>query len=181
MKKIALFVFAAIISFNCAFAQNSNAWQHQIGIELGIQTPQNELKNLIDLVPGYGFAGTYYYQLDDKNMFLSGSLGYTSHHSDLYDDAFTSMYLSAGVKYNFDISNIQPYVGGELGYYIFSNPSNFQIEQTNSLGLIIKGGVRIPINATLDFDTNFKLHKILSDVNWGNLGVNMGLSMALGE
>ncbi len=188
MKKFTLIALLIILSSSFAFAQKGSNWENQVGLELGYQSPSGRVADIFNLSGGFGISGTYYRQLDSKNLFLSASLAYInqgteidSYGSEAKKDNFTVTYISAGMRYNFDLTEIQPYVGAELSYNIFSIPSDFSTELDNSLGFIIKGGARYPLSPTIDLDANVKLHKMLSDTKWGNLGINVGIFFALGN
>ncbi len=188
MKKFTLIALLIILSSSFAFAQKGSAWENQVGFELGYQSPSGRVADILNLSGGYGLAGTYYRQLESKNLFLSASIAFISqgteisyYGSNAKKDNFSVTYLSAGMRYNFDLTDIQPYVGAELSYNIFSLPDDISTEYDNSLGIIFKAGARYPLSPSMDLDANLKLHKMLSDTKWGNFGINVGIFFALGN
>lgn len=208
MKRIVLLGLIAILCLFGNVAAQNGRWTHQIGIEVGPQyafdatvTASDGQKLILkDVGVGIGAAVNYYYQFD-RALFLSvsGAFGYFGNgyfrrqNADgsfpivntyyFEKNALTNFAFTAGLRYNFAVTGLQPYVGLEAGtYFIGGGGIKPEGSQTTSVNLALtpKAGLRYPLQPGLDFDASLKLIALLSGyVPFSYASVNVGVSYAL--
>ncbi len=87
---------------------------------------------------GFGINGTFFYGIN-KNIDLTGTLGYISWGYSGIDASFSSIPLLFGGRYSFDVQGtITPYAAAELGFHFTS--SSFTIPAYNVGGVTYGGG-----------------------------------------
>lgn len=182
--KIFISAFMALVILTVVqIKAQPETWQHQIAFDAGIQMPGGNVSDYFNLKTGIGVSASYYYQLKDMpNYFLSGTLGYQEFESDWYNnhDNFSNLLLSAGMKYNFVLTGLQPYIGGEITYNMSTYPSSQSYNNTsNNLGILLKGGLRYPIAYHFDLDANLKYNTIFDDPKMSILGLNIGVAYTI--
>jgi hypothetical protein len=195
----------AFVTCSAMQAQTTGRWTHQIGVEIGPQYafdsesvgPNNQKLISKGIGLGVGGAVNYYYRFD-SNLFLSvsGVIGYfangyfrrqnadgtlpdvNSFYFNGETNPLVNLALTAGLRYNFALSGLQPYIGLEVGTYSISRivvsgvPPNIAITP--------KAGLRYPLAPGLDFDASAKLmYQISGYVPFSYASVNVGVSYAL--
>lgn len=204
MKRLSLLGLFALIAFgSTAFAQGR--WTHQVGIEIGpqyafdaaVKADNGQNLTLKDVGIGLGAAVNYYYKLD-RALFLSvsGVVGYFGNgyfrrqNADGTFPVINSYYfknnplinlaLTAGVRYNFAVTGLQPYVGFEVGSYSIGGIPREDQSAPINLAATPKVGLRYPLAPGLDFDASAKLMYLFSGyVPFSYASVNVGVSYAL--
>lgn len=208
MKSIILLSFTALVWFSSYAYAQTGRWTHQIGVEIGPQyafdanvtASDGQLLTLKDVGIGVGAAINYYYKID-RLLFLSvsGAVGifnsgyFRRQNSDgsfpilntfyFTNNPLTNVAITAGVRYNFTATGLQPYAGLEIGSYFIGN-GNIKPEgsQTVSINLAAtpKVGLRYPLQPGLDFDASVKLIALLTGyVPFSYASLNVGVSYAL--
>ena len=203
-------VVAALVcgaSSSAVFAQ-SGRWTHQIGIEVGPQYAFNNTavaengQNLIlqDVGLGFGAAINYYYKID-RALFLSvsGVFGYfasgkgyfrrvnpdgsspvlnTFYFNDF--NPLINLALTAGFRYNFAVTGLQPYIGAEIGTYSIGGILREDQSAPINLAATPKIGIRYPLAQGLDFDASAKVMWLFSGyIPFSYASLNVGVSYAL--
>jgi hypothetical protein len=143
-----LLLFTAIPAFG-----QSQPWKKQIALDANISIPGGAGESN---GTGFGGAAAFYYQLLTRVTFISASVGYNSF------DGFTITPLLIGARYNFALTGLQPYIGFELGMYLFSS-DNTLVGSSSEFGFQPKIGLRYPLSPGLDFDASLKYHIITGE------------------
>jgi Outer membrane protein beta-barrel domain len=191
-------------------AQLSGKWDHQVGIEIGPQyvfnnetSGENSQRRILqDVGVGIGAAVNYYYRFN-RNLFLSvsGVIAYFANgyfrridadgtlpllNTNYFNTAnpLVNLALTAGLRYNFALSGLQPYVGLEAGTYsiggISITDSDRNAGVSPNIAITPKLGVRYPLAPGFDFDASTKLMYLVSGyVPFSYLSLNVGVSYAL--
>jgi hypothetical protein len=184
-------------------------WAHQIGIEIGPQyafdaaltTPNGHKMNTSGIGLGIGGALNYYYQFEPR-LFLSvsGAVGYFTQGSIRREiptlgtspivstltfspqTPMLNLALTAGVRYNFTLTGLQPYIGLEVGTYTIGYATGPfpTVETAPNLAATPKAGLRYMIQPGLDFDASAKLMYLFSGyAPFSYTSINVGISYAL--
>ncbi len=208
MKTFILWSFVGILSLCGNVAAQTGRWTHQIGIEVGPQytfdatatASDGQRLTLRDVGVGIGGAVNYYYKFD-RALFLSvsGAVGVISNGyfrrqnadgsfpilNSFYfkDNPLLNFAFTGGLRYNFAVTGLQPYVGMEVGTYFIAG-GNIRPEgsQTASVNLAVtpKAGIRYPLQPGLDFDASLKLIALVAGyVPFSYASLNVGVSYAL--
>ena len=86
---------------------------------------------------GFGINGTFFYGIN-KNIDLTGTLGYISWGYSDFDGSFSTIPLLFGGRYSFDVGGtITPYAAAELGFHFTS--ASIEIP-TYNIGGVTYGG-----------------------------------------
>lgn len=200
LKCIALAIFLLIPI--AGFAQQVHQpWRHQFDLEAGLKIPSGDLQDHLLIKNGMGIGLTYYIQiLSDRHFFLSAGVGYDWFDTDLggaqqiqSETKVDIIPFNIGVRYNFRLTGIQPYVGLELGMWRFHVTSDIpQLGEKSSTTFaftpIPKVGVRIPLVPQVDFDANIKygysFYKADSQTEsepYQQLELNIGVAYTIGS
>lgn len=189
-----------------AYAQTeTGSWTHQIGIEIGpqyafdasVKASNGQTLTLKDVGLGFGAAVNYYYRFD-RSLFLSvsGVVGvfnngyFRRQNADgsfpilnsfyFKDNPFLNLAVTAGLRYNFALTGLQPYVGFELGSYSIGGIPNESGQVPINLVATPKVGLRYPLAPGLDFDASAKAMIMFSGyVPFSYTSLNVGVSYAL--
>lgn len=205
MKRIFLVCFVAICCFCSPVFAQSGRWIHQIGVEIGpqyvfnatVKAADGQTRTLQDVGVGLGAAVNYYYQFD-RALFLSvsGVVGYFANgyfrlqNADgsfpvvnsyyFKNNALLNLALTAGLRYNFTVTGVQPYVGLEFGSYTVGGIPREDNGTAINLAATPKLGVRIPLQPGLNFDASAKLMYMFSGyVPFSYASINAGVSYSL--
>ncbi|MFY7999721.1 MAG: outer membrane beta-barrel protein [Candidatus Kapaibacteriota bacterium] len=208
MKKLSLLTVAFALFVSVAALAQTGRWTHQVGIEVGPQyafdasatASDGQKLTLKDVGVGFGAAVNYYYKFD-RALFLSvsGAFGifdngyFRRQNADgsfpilnsfyFKNNALTNFAFTAGLRYNFAVTGLQPYAGLEVGSYFIGNgsikPEGSQAVSVN-LAVTPKAGIRYPLQPGLDFDASVKLIALVSGyVPFSYASLNVGVSYAL--
>lgn len=177
MKKlILLFLLSMSLALPSMAQEVYERWDHQIGGDLGAIFPNGDYDALYNT--GYSASFTYYYRPALK-LFLSASVGYHNFPTaESSDWAISAVPILVGVRYNFKLTGVQPYIGAEFGGYIFSTEYQGKAygDAETHAGLVPKAGLRIPITDAMDFDLNLRYNKIFdTDPDFSYMGLELGL------
>jgi hypothetical protein len=203
------FAAAALCAlFSSATFGQSGRWTHQIGIEVGPQyafngeaVAENGQRLLFqDVGLGFGAAINYYYKIE-RALFLSvsGVFGYfasgTGYFRRINADGtlpvlntfyfndfnpLINLALTAGFRYNFAVTGLQPYIGAEIGTYSIGGIPREDQSAPINLAATPKIGIRYPLAQGLDFDASAKLMWLFSGyIPFSYASVNVGVSYAL--
>lgn len=181
------------------------SWTHQIGVEVGpqyafdasVKSSNGQTLTLKDVGLGFGAAVNYYYRFDEK-LFLSvsGVVGvfgngyFRRQNADgsfpilnsfyFKDNPLLNLALTAGLRYNFALSGLQPYIGLEVGSYSIGGIPREENQAVINLAATPKVGLRYPLAPGLDFDASAKAMIMFSGyVPFSYASVNVGISYAL--
>lgn len=187
MIAISLYLFPDI-------SYSQQAWRNQFALDIGAGIPVGDYADKNEVKSGFGVDATYYLQMSKmRKLFLSASVGYVSFPIDYgkgsiqdWDASMSMIPITLGLRYNFKLTGLQPYVGFELGYYmqtISVETFNSSNEDTREdAGIIPKAGIRYPLMNQLDFDANIKYHHIFRDDDYDDfqyLGINIGVAYTI--
>lgn len=171
-------------STSAAQTGGSQPWKHQLNITGGIDFPGGTYADETDLSLGLGVEATYYRQFARRDVFLSLMAGYHRFGFGSFgsDRGLTVVPLLGGVRYNFTLTGIQPYIGAEIGIYLLNEGEGGSVTVNDlddiAAGILPKAGLRIPIEPQLDVDLSLKYHLILtSELSF--LGLNAGVAYTI--
>ncbi len=159
MKKIALLFIALMFVVSTANAQKG-AMKVEPSLVLAFApTGYNT---------GFGANGTFFYGIN-KNIDLTGTVGYVTWGSDIADVSLSTIPVLIGGRYSFAVEGtITPYVAAELGLHFltFKMPSYTYFgttyggnESSSEFGLGIGGGAYINLGS-LTIDGNLEYNKM---------------------
>ncbi len=161
----------------CAFGSppaqaQTPSWQHQIVFNAGPQFVTGDASDAYKT--GLAIDVGYYYRASDA-FFVGVYGGYQQFASDNGSDDLDLIPVNLAFKYNFSLTGIQPYVGGEGGPFFLSNG-----ESSTELGIAPRIGVRIPLSRGIDLDLNLKYNVVFTDNdNLTYVGTNGGFAYIL--
>ena len=176
MKKVLILVF---VLFGLG-ALNSQA-QINVGATVGAQLPMGNFGDAYNT--GFGFNLSGKYMLND-NMAVGLNLGYNAFGSEIEGFKSSMMPITALFEYQFGDGPFKPYVGADLGLYIFG----YKIEMT-IMGQTIKesgsdmyfgfapvAGVLYGLSDNLSLNGNLKYNFVMSEGDASTfLGINVGV------
>ncbi|VAX22213.1 hypothetical protein MNBD_IGNAVI01-2544 [hydrothermal vent metagenome] len=125
---------------------------------------------------GFGINGTFFYGIN-KNIDLTGTLGYISWGYSGIDASFTSIPVLFGGRYSFDVQgSITPYAAAELGFHFTS--ASFTIPDfgfgygggttsasSTEFGLGFGGGAYFQVSDNITIDGNLQ-YNIIGSSNY---------------
>ncbi len=187
-------------------------WTHQIGFDAGPQIPMalpsSEIQRSLGasswneataIQVGWGLSFNYYYRVSPY-LFVSASASINRFtfgkatwrdtggrlvEKDLSQHSWINIPVLAGLRYNFALTGIQPYIGIEVGAHFNNNYSDgFSASVATllpvNLGVTPKAGIRYKIQSGLDADFSAKFNYLVSsDIPFSYFSINVGLSYAL--
>ncbi len=90
--------------------------------------------------------------------------------------------LEAGASYTFSSMKISPYVGGGVGYYMFSEESFLGKVTTSSIGFFGQGGVALNLTDMIVIDINAKYiicNATIEDITQNIGGIRIGIGIGI--
>ncbi|MEN8192965.1 MAG: outer membrane beta-barrel protein, partial [Bacteroidota bacterium] len=115
---------------------------------------------------GFGINGTFFYGIN-KNIDLTGTLGYISFGTEYDGLSFSSIPLLFGGRYSFDVEGtITPYAAAELGFQFISSSveinygfgSETVSASETEFGIGIGGGAYFQVNENIVIDGNLQFN-----------------------
>jgi outer membrane protein W len=178
MKKILILivVFISLIVFS------ANA-QINVGATVGLQIPTGSMAD--GLKTGFGFDLLGKYMLNE-NLAVGVDLGWARFGTDdlgIEEDVKASgqfIPITALAEYHFGTGKVKPFVGADLGLYIFKIKASYQgISASTSeshFGFAPLAGIEYDIKDNLAFTANLKYNFILIEEDNGSyFGINAGI------
>lgn len=168
MKRLA-FLLAALFFFTALPADAQVSWRHQLYFNAG---PQFVTGNAGDAYKtGLAIDGGYYFRAT-RSGFVGIAGGYHQFAGEGTRGDLNIIPVHLALKYNFSLTGIQPYIGGEAGPYFLSNGSS-----ETKFGVAPRLGLRVPLAEGIDLDLNVKYNIIFQDPeNFTYVGANGGFS-----
>jgi opacity protein-like surface antigen len=178
MKKLQVFVVAIF----CFVAFNANA-QMSFGGTLGLTMPMGDFGT--GLKTGFGLNVIGKYSLAD-NMAVGASVGYSSFGSGSENISFGVIPITGIFEYSFGEGAFKPYIGSDLGLYMFRSKITFLGVSSSSsstyFGFAPTAGVMYDISDNLSFCANAKYNFVMSEgSNSTWIGLNAGIIFKLGK
>lgn len=174
MKRYLSIALAAVLMLSLsapAEAQTPN-WDHQVYFNAGPQFPTGDFGD--GFKTGLAIDAGYYYRAS-SNFFVGLMGGYHQFAVDGTDGQLNLIPIHAGLKYNFSLTGIQPYVGVEGGPYFVSNG-----DSDTRFGVAPRIGLRVPLSRGIDLDLNLKYNVVFDDPsNTTYVGANGGFAYIL--
>ena len=144
-------------------------WRHQVYFNAGPQFVTGTMGDAYKT--GLAIDGGYYYRAS-RTGFVGIAGGYHQFKAKGVGGNLNVIPIHLALKYNFSITGVQPYVGGEVGPYFLSNGSS-----ETKFGAVPRLGLRIPLAEGIDLDINVKYNIIFRDPeNFTYVGTNGGFS-----
>ncbi len=177
MRKLQILAIAlfCIVTFSAKAQMN-------IGATVGITLPMGDLGDAYNT--GFGFNAIGKYNLSD-NMAIGASVGYSSFGTDFDGFSFGVIPVTGLFEFSFGSGAFKPYIGADLGLYVFRAKVTFLGSSSSStesyIGLAPTGGIMYDINSNLAFIANLKYNMVFSDNTSTWLGINAGISFKLGK
>jgi hypothetical protein len=183
MKTILAVLFTLSLCTATLHAQREQPWKKQFNVDVGAEFPGGATTDALGLTTGFGINGTFYYQLLTRVTFLSLSAGYNSFGVEgSSSTSVTVVPILIGLKYNFTLTGVQPYIGLELGVYNTSvkvNGNTVEGSGGSDFGIMPKFGVRIPLAPQFDLDLVLKYHNVFSDQTFNFIGLDGGVAYTI--
>jgi opacity protein-like surface antigen len=172
----------------------SNAQKMEAGVQIGTGIPMGDFGS--GYKAGFGITGNFF-RTYNKEITLTGSLGYISFTNKDYSDAsLSTIPLMVGARYALGkTGSISPYVGLEVGFHFvtlkISTPAvdfgnGFVVGGTTTsisetdFGYTPYVGFTMPLSPKLLLDVNLKFDALSANGSGSNfLGINAGVNMAL--
>ena len=174
MKRLLILAMMILGTSATMFAQSgSQPWKKQIALDVGPQLPSGD--GTAGLEMAIGVSGTFYYQLLTRHTFISASIGTHAFPIENSSESFSVIPLLLGVRYNFALTGLQPYVGAEFGAYLTSIGSVSETE----LGIMPKLGLRYPLSPGFDIDGSIKHNIVMSETSFSFTGINLGIAYTI--
>lgn len=177
MKKLQILAIAIF----CLATFSAKA-QMNIGGTVGITLPMGDFGN--GLNTGFGFNAIGKYSLSE-NMAVGASVGYSSFGTGSDNLSFGVIPLTGLFEYSFGSGAFKPYIGADLGLYIFRSKFTFMGSSSSSsdsyIGFAPTGGIMYEISNNLSLIANLKYNLVFSDNTSTWLGINAGISFKLGK
>lgn len=179
MRKLRILVVAVIISF-VTFSASA---QIGIGGTLGLTLPMGDFGD--GFKTGFGFNAIGKYNLSD-NMAIGVSVGYSSFGTGSENLSFGVIPIIGIFEYSFGEGAFKPYIGSDLGLYMFRSKVTFFGSSSSSsdtyLGFAPTAGIMYDISGNLSFCANAKYNFVLSEgSNSTWIGLNAGIIFKLGK
>jgi outer membrane protein W len=158
--------------------------QIKVGAGAGIQLPMGTFGDMFNM--GFGGAATGKYMLKE-NIAVGATIGYGMFSAkDNFggsDMKFTIMPIAASLSYYFATEGFKPYVGADLGFYMWSiKYSGTKVGDGSDLGFAPTVGFEYDLSESMALDVNAKYNYIMTEGDaTTSLGVNVGLLFALGK
>ena len=171
MKKLALGV-----ALFTALAYQSQA-QINVAATIGPQFPTGDFGNLCNV--GFGFTATGRYMIN-PNFAVGLNIGYYSFSVKDADNASVGLTpVTALLEYHFSTKGkLQPYVGGDLGFYNLSfTAGNGLTAATSSktyFGIAPTFGINYALANNFSLTGNLKINDVLADQSLVSVGLNLG-------
>jgi len=184
MKKISLL----IVAFIGLIVFNTQAQIH-LGGTIGLQIPTGDMADGMKTGFGLDLLGKYY--LND-NIAIGLDVGWArfgvedmGFEEDI-DASGAFVPLTALVEYHFGTGKVKPFIGADLGLYIFKVKASYQgVSASTSesyFGFAPVGGIEYDIKDNLAFTANLKYNYIMiEDSNGSYLGINAGVIFKLNK
>lgn len=180
--RITLALLALLVVPAAAQNDDRQPWKKQLNFDAGILFPGGDAGPSLNT--GLGFTGTFYYQLLTRNTFVSVSAGTNSfpykHNTGINH---TVIPILLGMRYNFTLTGLQPYLGVEAGLYLRSNSADDNqislAESSADFGVMPKVGLRYPLAAGFDLDGSIKWHNVFSEHTLSWFGLNLGIAYTI--
>lgn len=183
MRKLQILAIAlfCIVTFSAKAQMN-------IGATVGITLPMGDFGN--GLETGFGFNAIGKYNLSD-NMAIGASVGYSSFGTGSDNLSFGVIPVTGLLEFSFGSGALKPYIGADLGMYIFMTKFTFMGSSSSStdayFGLAPTGGIMFDITSNLSLIGNLKYNMVFSKdaldrsqtSSW--LGINAGISLGIGK
>ena len=168
-------LFLALLFVLAVPAEAQPDWRHQVYFNAGPQFVTGDQSDAFKT--GLAIDGGYYYRAGTA-AFIGLATGYHQFKGDGPNTGDLNVIpLHGALKYNFSLTGIQPYVGGEFGPYFLSNGTS-----ETKFGVTPRLGLRIPLAEGIDLDLNLKYNLIFNDPeNFTYVGANGGFSYILGR
>ena len=187
MKKIKIFVFVFIGLF--AFGAQA---QINIGATVGLTLPMGDFGN--GLNTGFGFNAIGKYSLSN-NMAVGVSVGYSSFGTGSENLSYGVIPITGLFEYSFGSGAFKPYLGADLGLYMFRSKLSYTFLGTTTsntdtksyFGFAPTGGVMYEISKNLSICGNLKYNMVFAKDALDNsttstwLGINAGVIFKLGK
>jgi opacity protein-like surface antigen len=164
-----------ILVFNVFFVFNSQA-QINVGATVGVQLPMGTFGD--GFKTGFGFNAVGKYMLKE-NMAVGLNLGYTKFGTEVEGLSGSMMPITGLFEYHFGTGNIKPYVGADLGLYIYSVKVEILGQSSSDskmyFGFAPTGGVLYGLSDMLSLCANLKYNYVMTEgdaASW--LGINVG-------
>ena len=178
MRKLRILVVAII-----SFVTFSASAQIGIGGTVGLTLPMGDFGN--GLKTGFGFNAIGKYNLSD-NMAIGASVGYSSFGTGSDNLSFGVIPITGLFEYSFGSGAFKPYLGSDLGLYMFRSKVTFFGNSSSSsdtyFGFAPTAGATYEFKSNLSFCANLKYNFVMSDnSNSTWLGINAGIIFKLGK
>ena len=183
MKKTLILIVAFIV-----FIVFSTQAQINVGATVGVQIPTGSMAD--GMKTGFGFDLLGKYMLNE-NLAVGVDIGWARFGTeDLdYEDVEASgqfIPLTALAEYHFGTGKVKPFVGADLGLYIFKVKAKYQgISASTSesyFGFAPLAGIEYDIKDNLAFTANLKYNYILIEDDDGSyFGINVGIIYKLNK
>jgi hypothetical protein len=174
MKRLSTLLLA-LVFLTALPAEAQPNWRHQVTFNTGPQFVTGDASDAYKT--GLAIDVGYYYRASNAG-FVGLATGLHQFKGDAAGAADIDIIpLHAALKYNFSLTGIQPYVGGEGGLSIVSNG-----DSETKFGVVPRIGLRIPLAEGIDLDLNLKYNVVFQDSdNFTYVGTNGGFSYILGR
>lgn len=184
MKK-ALILIALFIGFIVFSAQA----QINVGATVGVQIPTGSMSD--GMKTGFGFDLLGKYMLNE-NLALGVDIGWARFGTEdlgIEEDVNASgqfIPITALAEYHFGTGKVKPFVGADLGMYIFKIKASYQgISASTSdsyFGFAPIAGIEYDIKDNLAFTANLKYNYILVEEDDGSyFGINAGVILKINK
>jgi hypothetical protein len=168
MKRLLIAICALFLCTSFS-AEAQPTWRHQVYFNAGPQFVTGDASDVYKT--GLAIDAGYYYRAS-RTGFIGIAGGYHQFKGQGNFGNLNVIPIHLALKYNFSITGVQPYIGGEVGPYFLSNGSS----QTE-FGAVPRLGLRIPLAEGIDLDINVKYNIIFQDPeNFTYVGTNGGFS-----
>ncbi|PQJ34078.1 hypothetical protein BSZ35_05175 [Salinibacter sp. 10B] len=168
MKRLLLTV-CALFLFTALPAEAQPTWRHQLYFNSGPQFVMGDQSDAYKT--GLAIDAGYYYRAS-RAGFVGIAGGYHQFKGKGAVGDLNVIPVHLALKYNFSLTGVQPYIGGEVGPYFLSNGSS-----ETKFGAVPRLGLRIPLAEGIDLDVNVKYNIIFQDSeNFTYVGTNGGFS-----
>jgi len=178
MRKLRILVVVII-----SFVTFSASAQIGIGGTVGLTLPMGDFGN--GLNTGFGFNAIGKYILPNS-MAVGVSVGYSSFGTSSESFSFGVIPITGIIEYYFGEGAFRPYLGSDLGLYMFRSKVTFLGSSSSStdtyFGIAPTGGVSYDISDNLSLCANAKYNFVMSEgSNSTWIGLNAGVIFKLGK
>ena len=183
MRKLRILVVAifSLVTFNVSA-------QIGIGGTLGLTMPMGDLGDGLNTGLGFNVMGKYSLS---ENMAVGASVGYSSFGTESENFSFGVIPITGLFEYSFGSGVFKPYLGSDLGLYMFRTKVTFFGNSSSSsdtyFGFAPTGGVMYEISNNLSICGNLKYNMVFAKDALDNsttstwLGINAGIIFKLGK